>query len=108
MTPSALTRARHALGLNLEQMALMLGYEGLQIRSQMHSLESGRRTIRPAQRRLIDAYLAGYRPEDWPLSEADELVRRIANPSDPASRFDGITYSQPRASLTLEPSDPIT
>ena len=35
-------------------------------------LETGRRTIRPAQRRLIEAYLAGYRPQDWP--HRDEIV----------------------------------
>ncbi len=66
MTPSQLTRARQSLGLSLEQLAVLLGYEGGQSRSQVHHLETGRRTIRPAQRRLIDAYLAGYRPEDWP------------------------------------------
>lgn len=74
MTPSDLTRARHALGLSLEQMALMLGYEGEQIRSQMHHLESGRRTLRPAQRRLVEAYLAGYRPDDWPIAAPSSRV----------------------------------
>ena len=66
MTPDQLARARKRLGLTLEQMAHMLGYEGEQAKSQVHHLETGRRDIRPAQRRLVDAYLAGYRPEDWP------------------------------------------
>lgn len=67
MSPSDLSTARRKLGLTLSEMALMLGYEGLQARSHMHNLESGKRTpIRPAQRRLVEAYLAGYRPKDWP------------------------------------------
>lgn len=44
---------RKRLGLTLEQMAAMLGYEGESAKSQMHHLETGRREIRPAQRRLI-------------------------------------------------------
>ncbi len=67
MTPKQFAAARHRLGLTLEQMALMLGYEGEQARSQVHHLETGRRDIRPAQRRLVEAYLAGYRPKDWPV-----------------------------------------
>jgi transcriptional regulator with XRE-family HTH domain len=68
MTPSQLSRARQRLGLSGEQMATMLGYEGEQARSQVYHLETGRREIRPAQRRLIEAYLSGYRPADWPVS----------------------------------------
>lgn len=66
MTPEQLARARKRLGLTLEQMAHMLGYNGGQAKSQVHHLETGRRDIRPAQRRLVEAYLAGYRPKDWP------------------------------------------
>lgn len=66
MTPDQLARARKRLGLTLEQMATMLGYDGSQAKSQVHHLETGRREIRPAQRRLIEAYLSGYRPRDWP------------------------------------------
>ena len=66
MTPQSLIEARRRLRLTLSEMAHMLGYEGVQARSQAHHLETGRRDIRPAQRRLIEAYLDGYRPEDWP------------------------------------------
>ena len=66
MTPADLALARKRLGLTLEQMGHMLGYGGSQIRSMVHRLEIGRREIRPAQRRLVEAYLAGYRPQDWP------------------------------------------
>ena len=69
MTPHTLAKARELLGLSLSDMARMLGYEGEQARSQAHHLETGRREIRPAQRRLIEAYLSGYRPDDWPRSE---------------------------------------
>jgi transcriptional regulator with XRE-family HTH domain len=66
MTPDEFKRARRDLGLTFEQMAMMLGYEGEQAKSQVHHMENGRRGIRPAQRRLVAAYLAGYRPGDWP------------------------------------------
>jgi transcriptional regulator with XRE-family HTH domain len=66
MTPADLARARRVLGLTLDEMARMLGYTGEQARSQVHHMETGRREIRDAQRRLVEAYLAGYRPPDWP------------------------------------------
>lgn len=53
----------------------MLGYTGEHSRVQAHKLESADdsgqpvRILRDAQRRLIDAYLAGYRPKDWPGSD---------------------------------------
>jgi transcriptional regulator with XRE-family HTH domain len=68
MTPAQLHKARQKLGLTLEQMAAMLGYEGDHRRQMLYDLESGRRTIREPQRRLVEAYLAGYRPDDWPIS----------------------------------------
>lgn len=69
MTPQQLARVRQRLGLTLEQMASMLGYIGEQRRQMMYDLESGRRAIREPQRRLVEAYLAGYRPKDWPDTE---------------------------------------
>lgn len=69
MTPDQLAKSRKKLGLTLEQCAQMLGYEGENAKSQVHHLETGRREIRPAQRRLMEAYLAGWRPDDWPLEE---------------------------------------
>ena len=69
MTPDQLARARKRLGLTLEQMASMLGYDGEQRRQMMYDLESGRRAIRAPQRRLTEAYLSGYRPRDWPGTE---------------------------------------
>lgn len=66
MTPETMARARERLGLTLEQMATMLGYSGVQRRQMQYGLETGRREIREPQRRLIEAYLSGYRPDDWP------------------------------------------
>lgn len=66
MKPKEMKAARLLLGLTLEQMATMLGYEGEHRRQQQYDLEAGRRPIREPQRRLIVAYLSGYRPEDWP------------------------------------------
>lgn len=68
VTPAQLALARQRLGLTLEQMATMLGYQGIQRRQMMHDLETGRRAIREPQRRLVELYLAGARPADWPLS----------------------------------------
>lgn len=66
MTPAQMARARERLGLTLEQMAAMLGYQGVHKRQMQYDLETGRRDIRNPQRRLVEAYLAGYRPADWP------------------------------------------
>lgn len=66
MTPNEVTQARRKLGLTLEQMGTMLGYQGEHVRHMMHDLETGRRPVREPQRRLVEAYLEGYRPEDWP------------------------------------------
>lgn len=66
MEPNEMREARETLGLTLEQMATMLGYQGRQVRQMQYDLESGRRDIRDPQRRLVEAYLQGYRPPDWP------------------------------------------
>lgn len=66
MTPDELKQARRKLGLTLEQMATMLGYQGVQRRQMAYDLESGRKPIREPQRRLVEAYLEGYRPKGWP------------------------------------------
>jgi transcriptional regulator with XRE-family HTH domain len=66
MTGDDVKAARRQLGLTLNQLAALLGYSGEQARSQMHHLETERRPLRPAQEKLLTAYLAGYRPKDWP------------------------------------------
>ena len=69
MTPTEVARARDRLGLTLEQMATMLGYQGEQRRQMQYDLETGRRPVREPQRRLVEAYLSGYRPADWPQQD---------------------------------------
>lgn len=66
MTPSEIKQARLRLGLTLEAMARMLGYSGTQRRGMQYDLETDRKKLMEPQRRLIEAYLAGYRPPDWP------------------------------------------
>ncbi len=66
MTPHKAKEARIELGLTLYQMATMLGYQGNQRRQMMHRIEIGERELREPQKRLIIAYLEGYRPSDWP------------------------------------------
>lgn len=69
MTPKQIAQARQRLGLTLEQMATLLGYDGENRRIMMHKLEHGQRPIREPQRRLVEAYLRGYRPDDWPVTD---------------------------------------
>ena len=78
MTPEQLARARKRLGLSLEAMATMLGYEGTNARSQVHHMETGRRPIREPQRWLVELYISGARPPDWPSSPPDPGPERAA------------------------------
>ncbi len=66
MTAQELKHAKSLFGLTLSQLARMLGYEGKHGDRVVQHLLSGERTIRPAQARLMQAYLDGYRPDDWP------------------------------------------
>jgi DNA-binding transcriptional regulator YiaG len=66
MSPDDIKAARHSLGLSLSELAELLGYTGNHARVQMDDLETGRRPLRECQRRLLQAYLEGYRPSDWP------------------------------------------
>lgn len=67
MTGDELKEARQALGLTLVELGHLLGYAGEHVRAQVHKMETGDRPIKEAQRRLVEAYLEGYRPADWPL-----------------------------------------
>ena len=67
MHPKDFIEAREELGLERPQFGRMLGYKGNQIEFQIKEMEHGKKPIREPQRRLIEAYLAGYRPPDWPI-----------------------------------------
>ena len=68
MTPAEVRAAREKLGLTQYELATMLGYRGLSRRQAVWDLEHAHREkkLLEPQRRLIEAYLAGYRPADWP------------------------------------------
>jgi transcriptional regulator with XRE-family HTH domain len=63
MTPEAFKEARLTLRLNQSQAAVLLGY-GNAVR--ISEIEAGRRNPSASVVRLLRAYLAGYRPDDWP------------------------------------------
>ena len=62
MTPKQMARARERLGLTLEAMTSVLGYQGVRKRQILYDLETGRRPVREPQRRLVEATLSGYGP----------------------------------------------
>lgn len=67
MTPEELNDARHELGLSQREMADMLDTDKQTVRRM--EMDPNAQTARePAPRmvRLIKAYIAGYRPDDWP------------------------------------------
>lgn len=68
MTPAEIKQARHKLGLSASQLAALLDTDAQTIR-RMEQSETANTFRNPAPRmvRLIEAYLAGYRPGDWPI-----------------------------------------
>jgi len=64
VTGAEIKAARKALKLNQEQLAAMLGYSG---KTRISELETETRPIGESQRRLLEAYVRGYRPHDWPV-----------------------------------------
>lgn len=67
MTPLQIKQARHALGLTLREMALMMDTDARSQRAyEAPSSASTARTAPPRYCRLMAAYLSGYRPPDWP------------------------------------------
>lgn len=63
MTPAELKQARKTLGLTPQQMADMLGYGA---KTRISEIENGKANPSAAVIRLLHAYVAGYRPSDWP------------------------------------------
>jgi hypothetical protein len=78
MTPRELRQARSALGLSVRQMAAMLAVDAdLVRRMEIETGREGHRPIRSSVGRLVQAYLDGYRPPDWPSpgQARDEFLR---------------------------------
>lgn len=63
MTPTTIKQARSDLGLTQAQLAPLLGYAD---KSRISELERGTERPGAAVVRLLQAYLDGYRPADWP------------------------------------------
>lgn len=69
MTPAQIKEARQKLGLSVTQLATMIDTDPLSVR-RMEGNPEAKTHRHPAPRmvRLIEAYLSGYRPSDWPHS----------------------------------------
>ena len=67
MTPADLKEARHAMGLSVADLARLLDTDPQTVR-RMEQSETANTFRRPAPRmvRLVQAYMMGYRPPDWP------------------------------------------
>jgi len=67
MTPEEIQDARHELGLSVKEMAVMLDTDKQTVRRlEMDPRAETARQPAPRMVRLIKAYIAGYRPDDWP------------------------------------------
>jgi len=67
MTYQEIKAARHALGLSVRDFGRMLDTDGSTIRKmEFPPDKSQHRKPAPRMVRLIEAYLSGYRPDDWP------------------------------------------
>ncbi|WP_062233600.1 hypothetical protein [Aureimonas sp. N4] len=79
MTPQDFRRIQEELGLDDAQMAEMLGFESAQNMKRLKADvdKPHHRKIMPYTARLLQAYLDGYRPADWPAG---------ASPAQPAAR----------------------
>ena len=62
MTPAQFKLARHELGLTAAQTASLMGYGAA---PRIYEIEA-RDSVPPQAARLMQAYLDGYRPGDWP------------------------------------------
>ncbi len=67
-TPDEFRQAQHQLGLSDKQLAAMLGiaYADHVRRMKVAEGKSSHRNVTPTVARLLQAYLDGYRPADWP------------------------------------------
>ena len=69
MTPTEVKEARHSLGLTQAQLGHLLDTDGQTVRRmELDPAASTFRKPAPRMARLIQAYLDGYRPADWPTS----------------------------------------
>lgn len=70
MTHDEFKRARRRLGLSVREAARVLGCSELQVRRMEMAPETKtHRAVSPTTARLMQAFLAGYRPPDWPARD---------------------------------------
>jgi hypothetical protein len=87
MSPRDARNARIELDLNAKSLAFMLGYTGNSsgthiVLYELPSNNPDNLVVGEAQARLFEAYLSGYRPDDWPetITESEaaaEVLRKI-------------------------------
>jgi len=63
MTPTDFRTARKHLGLTQAQLASVMGYHA---QPAISDIENGR-TVPAQAARLMEAYMRGDRPDDWPM-----------------------------------------
>lgn len=69
MSPDEFRAARRRLGLSDSQMATALGVSPTQVRRMEVQVDkSSHRPVSATTAKLVEAYLSGYRPPDWPLT----------------------------------------
>ena len=66
MNGEKITKALVKLHMNHAQLEPLLGYKR-QGGRMVRFIENNERQLMPAQARLLEAYMAGYRPKDWPV-----------------------------------------
>lgn len=66
MTPEEFRQARKAFGLSSRQLALVLGYKYGNAVRQFETTGTSHRQPPRQTALLMQAYLDGYRPKDWP------------------------------------------
>lgn len=69
LTPAEFKEARQTLGLDALQAADMLRFAATSDQARRNAIsrvETGRAPLSPERTELLRAYLAGYRPADWP------------------------------------------
>ncbi len=77
MTHDEIQKARVTLGLSVADMAKMLGHDPVQQRRLESAPEVNmHREARPTTVRLLQAFLDGYRPADWPEQSKPGLAAK--------------------------------
>ena len=64
MTGDDIRAARKHLGLTQKQLAEVMGYSD---KTYVTAIETDKRSMSDQGQKLLQAYLSGYRPTDWPV-----------------------------------------